>query len=231
MSEYWRNHYRTSVARNASSPLKQVGKTVSGVEVDIGQVNLIVEHICRTLRLGKNDYLVDLGCGNGMLTVRLAAFVSRALGLDFTEGMLAYARGFNSSENLDYRQVDLTSLTDHALPAANKFTMYEVIQHLEVVEFEALIDALGRKSMDAALFLGGIPDREKLRSFYDTEEKYSFYLEREKSGAPHLGRWWVEEEVMEVGTKAGWLVKRIEQPAGLYTSHYRFDALLTRNSG
>jgi len=201
------------------------------VEVDSGQVELIVEHIRRTLRLVKSDYLLDLGCGNGLLTVRLTDFVSKALGLDFTEELLMYAREFNSSKNLDYRLVDLKTIADYALPVANKFSMYEVVQHLEVDDLEAMIGVLGRRSSDAALFLGGIPDRERLRSFYDTEEKYSFYLEREKAGAPHLGRWWLEEEVQEVGTRAGWLVQRIEQPASLYTSHYRFDALLTKKNG
>jgi SAM-dependent methyltransferase len=64
------------------------------------------------LQLGK-PYLdtslpmIDLGCGSGRQTARLAESFARVVGVDIAEHALALARRDNNVENVEYRRVDL----------------------------------------------------------------------------------------------------------------------------
>jgi methylase of polypeptide subunit release factors len=52
-----------------------VGKTVNGQEIPESQVGLIVENIANVLRLNAKDSVIDLCCGNGLITRQLAPLV------------------------------------------------------------------------------------------------------------------------------------------------------------
>lgn len=228
MCDYWLAHYTNSASTHFDSPLKQVGKTINGIEVEENQIALIVEHIAKALALTSTDTLFDLCCGNGLLTVRLAEYVGSVTGIDFTEGLLEVARKRHSRSNLCYRRADVLALSAEQVAPANCFVMYEALQHLTVKQFGQLMGSLGELPVGTRFFIGGIPDQRCLHDFYNTDEKFRFYQEREQVGCSHLGRWWLEEEVREQGVKAGYIMTTLVQPVGLYTAYYRFDALLEK---
>jgi SAM-dependent methyltransferase len=58
--------------------------------------------------------MIDLGCGSGRQTVRLAESFSRVIGVDIAEHALAIARRDNAVENVEYRRVDLLDLGEVA---------------------------------------------------------------------------------------------------------------------
>lgn len=228
LSEYWQQHYEKASSDFKESPLKQIGKTVNGSEVREAQLNLITSQIAGQLGLQRSDCLADLGCGNGVLTVRFANIVRRVKGLDFTDGLLSYARAYNKSRNLEYIKSDLRQIDQELLDDVNVLVMYEVLQHLSVTDFSVLLSSLWKLDRGARFLIGGIPNKEKIKSFYNTDRKYLYYLECERAGKPHLGRWWAEPELKEIAASFGWVASCIPQPAGLYTSHYRFDSLLVK---
>ena len=63
-----------------------------------------LRHVCRKLRLGKDDYLLDVGCGWGALA-RLAAreFGTRVLGITLSQEQLVLARERVRAEKLQDR--------------------------------------------------------------------------------------------------------------------------------
>ena len=57
-----------------------------------------------------------------------------------------------------------------------KLYAYEVLQHLQAAEFESFLQGAARQLQGkVVLFLGSIPDRGKLRAFYDTAERWTLY--------------------------------------------------------
>ena len=228
MHDYWLMHYSGSALIHSGNPLKQVGKTVNGVEVGENQITLIVEHIASALDLAAADTLFDLCCGNGLLTVRLAEYAGSVTGFDFTQELLEIACKQHRRPNLYYQLVNVLALSAQQLASANRFCMYEALQHLTVEQFDQLMGNLRQLPAGTRFFIGGIPDLQRLRDFYDTDEKFRFYQEHEQAERPHLGRWWLEEEVLKAATVAGYSMKTLTQPEGLYTAHYRFDALLEK---
>ena len=96
MSSYWKNYFDSISKQFDGSPLKQVGKTINGEEVPELQIKLIVENITEVLRLTSSDSVIDLCCGNGLITRRLAPLVKEVVGVDFTLGLIDAAKRYNS---------------------------------------------------------------------------------------------------------------------------------------
>lgn len=227
-SNFWRQHYERVFLNNPLSPLKQTGKTVNGLEVGEDQLSLIVTQIVNCLGLNNTDHLLDFGCGNGLLTARLSKRARKVIGVDFTDSLLTYARHNNCYENIEYIRSDILDVSPDLLDNISSLVMYEVLQHLDLAEFRKLIANLDTLKSGSRFFIGGIPDMDRIKSFYDTDVKYDYYLTCELEGRPHLGRWWLESELTNISADMRWDIKYFKQPNLLYTSHYRFDAVMVK---
>jgi 2-polyprenyl-3-methyl-5-hydroxy-6-metoxy-1,4-benzoquinol methylase len=62
----------------------------------------------RLLRLSKGGRLLDIACGNGVTSRRLAAMGASVVGIDFSETLIEIARKRHSGPEIDYRVVDAT---------------------------------------------------------------------------------------------------------------------------
>jgi cyclopropane fatty-acyl-phospholipid synthase-like methyltransferase len=225
---YWQR-LPASEPRDVSEALRQVGKTRFGVPIDAAQIRTLVDHIGGTLELDGSDRALDLGCGNGFLTSRLAGRTGEILGLDFSPPLLAVARACYAPSNVRYELADLADVGHDVVPPLrfNKAWSCEVLQHLEAPAVRGLLGKLREALADGfRILLCGIPERSRIRAFYDTPERWERYRRNLASGTEQIGRWWERSEILEAARNAAMTAEIVEQPAGLYTSHYRFDALL-----
>jgi len=230
IGSYWHNYYTNLAVKYNNFPLKQVGKTISGQEISRDQVDLILQQIVTHLKLSTKDKLVDLCCGNGVLSSCLASYSASIIGIDFVKELIEFAIAHNSCNNVSYICNDILKVDPKIFNESNLFLMYEGLQYLDPVQFFSLLNRLHRSNDELTIFIGGVPDRERLHNFYDTDEKFKFYLECERIGRPHLGRWWLQDEIKHAAKKAGYNFFLISQPAKLYTANYRFDILLERRA-
>jgi len=228
MSSYWKNQYDSMSNQFYGSLLKQVGKTVNGQEIPESQVKLMVENIANVLRLSAKDSIVDLCCGNGLITRQLAPLVKWVVGVDFTLGLIDAAKRYNSVHNIEYIHSDVLCLDPKYFVGSGKIIMYEALQHFSPEQVGYLLDALSSLESGSLIFFGSIPNREKLSAYYDTEEKYMFYKQRESEGRPHIGRWWLMSEIEQLASAHGFKVTFLLQMPTLYTAYYRFDVLLEK---
>ncbi len=226
MNSYWKNHYDSIDADD--SPLKQVGKTVNGQEVSEHQIKLIVDNVANVLRLSARDSVVDLCCGNGLITRQLAPLVKEVVGVDFSSGLIVAAKRYHGFHNIIYVTSDVLNLNAKYFSGLKKIIMYEALQLLSEQEFGILLDELKGLASGSLIFFGGVPNKEKLRVYYDTEEKFAFYMQRESEGRSHMGRWWLIDEIERLITPHGFKATFLPQEPTLYTAYYRFDVLLER---
>lgn len=228
MKNYWKNHYDSISKQFDGSLLKQVGKTVNGREIAEIQVQLIVENAANVLQLNVKDSVVDLCCGNGLITRQLAPLVEKVVGVDFTQGLIDTAKRYNAFYNIEYVNSDVLSLDSEYFLGLKKIVMYEALQHFSEQQFGILLDELKNLAAGSLVFFGSIPNREKLSAYYDTEKKFAFYMQCENEGRPHIGRWWLMDEIERLVSTRCFKLTFLPQEPALYTAYYRFDVLLEK---
>jgi SAM-dependent methyltransferase len=232
----WRSVWR-SVGRAPSGEvddaLRQVGKTVLGVPVPEEQLAIIVAAITANLDLGPDDHVIDLGCGNGVLTERIARIVTSVEGVDVSSNLIEDAKAYRNPPNVRDRVADLAheSVPGPTGAATAKWYAYEVLQHLAVDEADRLLARVADAApAPARVFFGSIPDRDRLEAFYDTPERMGRYRRMVAAGNEQIGTWWVPSEIASLARARGFTCRMLPQDPSLYTAHYRFDALLTRGT-
>lgn len=228
MNSYWKNHYDSISRQFDGSLLKQVGKTVNGQEIPEHQVRLIVENIANVLRLNSSDSVIDLCCGNGLITRQLAPLVKNIVGVDYTIGLIDAANKYNSFPNIEYVNSDVLHLDPKYFSGLRKIVMYEALQHFSPEQLVKLLDELSCLGLGSLVFFGSIPNQEKLNVYYDTKEKLAYYMQRESEGKPHIGQWWMMEEIERLVSTRGFKATYLAQEPTLYTAYYRFDVLLEK---
>ncbi|MFV1990357.1 MAG: class I SAM-dependent methyltransferase [Acidimicrobiales bacterium] len=224
----WREHWRGIAPETSATTddcLRQVGKTVLGEPVHSNHIATILATVAEQLSLVPLDVVVDLGCGNGLLTARIADQVSRVVGIDVSDSLIKTARSVNARSNCSYHTGDLAALGELPLTNVSKAYSYEVFQHLSGDEVRSLLSFLLSRFDEGLLFFAGsIPDRLLLHSFYDTPARWSQYQQRHANGTEQIGHWWERGELNDVCSDLGLKCTPTDQAPTLYTSHYRFDA-------
>ncbi len=225
--DYWKEHFDENAAKFRNSLFKQVDMTVNGKEADDIQVDLRVKKIIDNLSLKNSNILLDICCGNGLITSRLADYVSYIYAVDFSEGLINIANSINKKQNINYMTGNIVSLNYSKFKDANKICMPSCFQYLLVDEAKVFMKNLSVLNNIYA-YISNIPDKERIWNYYDTEEKKAFYFRREKEGKPHMGTWWDKKEVERIAIDNGFKCKFLDIDKSLNTSHYRFDILLNK---
>lgn len=207
----------------------QVRRTINGRPVDDDQIALIVRAVEEALNLKRDDYLLDLCCGNGFLSDRFFALCKGGVGVDFSDVLVQTARehfGENPSREFVCSDVLTFALEEPRPERFSKILCYGSLQYLPDELVARLLDALQRRFVRVTRFMiGNHVDREKLGEFF-YERSYVQGIEDETVSA--LGRWRTESELRRLAEAAGWRVTFSRMPGEFYGARYRFDAVLSR---
>ncbi|OOG48537.1 class I SAM-dependent methyltransferase [Rhodanobacter sp. C01] len=228
MSNYWKDLYDTNADKFTDSPLKQVGRTINGAEEGASQIELTIETVRQVLRLDETDRVVDLCCGNGLITEVIASGVASVIGVDFSEKLIEHARRRGVASNVQYLTRDVSALEPSFFAEANKVCMLVSVQHLNSSEVSRLLRTLAESPSIEAVFIASVPDADRLSAFYDDERKMAYYLEREAEGRPHMGTWWSQQQIQALVEEVGLRVRFLAQHTGLTSAYYRYDCLIER---
>lgn len=228
MGRDWQRYWNSRERVQSPHPLQHVGKTVQGKPVDPGTLDLMVNDIVEALSMESADIVLDLCCGNGLLTHRCAKFCESITGVDFSEPLLDVARREFSGNNVGYVFADVLRLPGELLSSGlSKIYMYEALQHFETADVDRLLrDLRGSSAGDAPIFFGSVPDAERIWNFYDTPARREEYRERTRQGVEPLGHWWRVDELRALAEGNDYVLEVREPDPRLHVAHYRMDALL-----
>jgi len=215
-----------STSNDFNNFLIQVGKTYLGKTITEREFKLIIISIIEALNIGDKNEVLDLGCGNGLITNEIAEYAKDIIGFDLNEDMLTVANKHHKKDNIEYVLSNIMDI-DFTQYNAEKFYMYEVLQNLEYNMLRKLLQKISNQKESFTLFLASIPDQERILSFYHTQErkKYLFKELLEKNQS-HFGNWWYKEHIMQICEDLDLSLKIKDQDPALHTSHYRFDVLI-----
>lgn len=227
----WQEHWATFPTNfGPDEYLRQVGKVWHGEPITRDQIERLVADVLGKLDLGPEDSLLDLCCGNGLLTHRLAPACTRVVGVDFSAPLLDVARRAHPLGTGTYARASALDIA--GLELGGPFTRvlcYEALQHFSPWELGPLLDAvLAQASDDVVILLGSVPDERRKWSFYRTPAYRADYLERLKRGEEAIGTWWAPVLVQDACDARGLRMEILEQDPDLHTAHYRFDCRIRK---
>ena len=208
MNNKVQQYYCERINKNESNNfLWQVGKTVNGKVVSEDHLEIIIKTIINRLKLNKNDNLLDVGCGNGLLTKKIAEYVFSATGVELTPELFEIANKYNLGNNIRYINDNILKFDEKDTKKYSKVYLYEVIQHLNYQEANELFYKLNEITVsNATIFIGGVLDVEKKWEFFDSEERRGVYFTSLLSGGSSLGTWYYKGFFKFLAEKHGFYV-------------------------
>jgi len=218
--------YYDEAVKGSDNRFKQVHKTQFGEPVGPEVIEIIANTVLDKLAITKEDTVVELGSGNGLVAEAICASCQRLYGIELNENLLAVALK-TIPANIEYFPGDILVFENDIIKNAKCF-LYEVLQLLTYQDLRILLQHVMSGLQAKSLFIGGVPDINKLFNFYNTEENRAFYYRCIERGDSPMGTWWDRGFIEFVAGDLGLRAEVSEQSPELYTHHYRFDVLITR---
>ena len=89
---------------------RQVGLSVDGQPYNSRQVEENTRRIASAIDIQPDDAVLDICCGNGLFTEKLAPLCARIVGVDFSEPLIDIARRYHQPANVEYLVSDARRL-------------------------------------------------------------------------------------------------------------------------
>lgn len=206
----------------------QVGRTVANKPLDNEIIEKIVARIVQILDLQAEDILLDVCCGNGMISHHLAKYCKAVIGVDISSEQISLAKQFNSAENISYFVADATKLSEVIHNQANKINLYFSFQYIDTQEKGERTLAEMKKCLlaNGKILIGDVPEKEKRMRFYTSLRSKIWYVYYELRKKNPMGKFWHYKEMLHIAQKTGFTIEKIAQPEEFPYSHYRCDYLL-----
>ena len=225
---YYRYHDQAK-ARASDDFLGQVSRTINGKPIEPEQHEMIVRAISNGLEISADDVVLDLCCGNGLLSDRIFQQCLGGVGVDFSDYLIDVARQhFLDGNTREFVLSDVVAYvgTSNDTTQFTKALCYGSFAYLDFGDAESLLrNVHDRYPNISRIFIGNLPDKSRLQEFYYDRE-YVPGIEDNHDTA--IGIWRTEEEVAGLAQQTGWRSAVVRMPNDFFASYYRYDAILTR---
>jgi cyclopropane fatty-acyl-phospholipid synthase-like methyltransferase len=225
----WRSYWAEAVSRTGPEEFAaQVGYTISGQPLDAVHHDMIEQAVRENLAIVSSDCVLDLCCGNGIVTKRIAALARHIYGVDFSPALIEVARQHFSGSDITYICRSATELgsVDVRGDRITKVYMLAALQYFTEETVPTLMSTIGELSGGKApVYFTDIPDIDHLWDFYNTAERRAEYQRRRAAGTEAIGTWWSKQTLTELLERSGYTVHIVLQDMARFGAHYRFDLL------
>lgn len=225
-NNYWVEYWQKDNIVNKANEHEKVGRTIKGKPISEAAWKKTLTEIFNNLNLTKDDRVIDLGAGSGSITFPCSKKVNHIIAVDISEQLLS---NIPKNKNLSIIKKDIRDL-NFDKESFDKIIFNFAIQHFSDKEVIELSSKLYYWLNEGGLiYIGDIPDRNKLFTFYNNPERKKALINSILNDKPIIGNWFNKQFLKEVFKHAGFkkvIIKK--QPSYFINSHYRFDILLTK---
>ena len=225
MSKYWEKYWKSI---DSTKNQESIGRTKFGKVIKDKDFQSEIDFIAERLELKTNDVLVDLCAGNGLVTNKLLEYVSRVVAIDYSKPLL---------DNFVNRSLNITKICqnvkefDFSELRYSKLVWYFSIQHFSYSEVTIILKRMLKGlSSGGKIYIGDIPDYDKIWEFYSKPEYKAFYFEKLLRSEEHIGTWFERDFFVHLLDFLGYNSKFeiINKPENHFNSSSRFDLLITK---
>jgi ubiquinone/menaquinone biosynthesis C-methylase UbiE len=226
----WKAFWNDSPQVREADSCRQVGRTVRGAAYSERQIEVLVARLLAFLEPGPEKTLLDLACGNGLLTRRLATHFRKVTAVDFSKPLIEVAKSQFGQDNVEYVIGDVIDLD----VGSNRYDCVLVsaaLQFLNPRQARRLFRQLRIVVTDGGrIVLGDVADRDRIWSFYrglSGRLRYGVEVIRQR---PTIGHWWSPSALRRLAHEEGWTISIHYQNAEHPNHYFRYDAVLERRS-
>jgi len=224
---FWQEYPKRSLNLDE---FQQVGKTKHQKRINEDQFGILIDDIVNKLELSEEDFLLDLCCGNGLITKELSKKNKKVVGVDFSFPLIEHAKKYNNKANMDFVEYDIKDIENVSAKfnGVTKVLCYEALAFFNEDEFLKLIDDIRSITEGVALvYFASVLDYSKRFNFFNTfRRKLLYYKIKFTSIDFGLGYWWKMKAIEKICRKRKIELELFEQNELLHTSHFRTDILL-----
>ena len=208
---------------------EQVRPHAIGRPIDEGQIELTLDAIEDYLALEPADFLLDLACGNGALSGRLATRCATLHGVDVSEALIRIAAAyFGAPPRITFETDDIADYVERE-PNPARFTKvlcYGSFPYLTRHSASRVLDTLARRFRNVGtVFVGNLPDLDRVRALCPGRDPADPDL---FNPLAETGIWRTPAQFIHLARQWGWHATLTTMPPTFYAAHYRYDATLTR---
>lgn len=185
--------------------------------------------IIELLSISNKDDVLDVCCGNGLITKEISTHCNSITGVDFSDSLLDFANKNSAGDTIIYSKQDALNLS-----FANKFDKAYLafsFQYFESYEHgkKAIENILMHLKPGGKLLLTDLPDKSRWGNFYNSLPKKLFYLKQKLFGNEPMGKFWSETELNKICQELNLKGSKISQTKEMPYSYYRFDWMIETN--
>ncbi len=226
-SDYWQKYWESHNNLDNEDPQKQVARTKFGIPILKDDWNKTCEHILTQIKADPTDTLLDVCCGNGLLSAYLIDYVHEIYAIDYSKKLFnnfvvdndRIIKVFSDVQNFDYKSCHF-----------NRVIMYFAAQHFNESFLLSIVKKIYENMMEGGLFLiGDIPDIDRKWGFFNRPEFREFYFSNLEKAQPAIGTWYDKLFFKYLAEYIGFRDIIIQdQPQFMLNSSHRFDVILKK---
>lgn len=222
--KYWREHWEKHEKLNHLNPQRQVARTKLGEPISEENWRLSCEYIIQQIQPNSNNVVLDLCCGNGLLTACLIDQVDAVVAVDFSQKLLD--NFIVRSDRIKVLNRDILTY-DFGKGKFDRILLYYAAQHFSESSMVQILRKAHRALKNGGIFLvGDIPDVSRKWSFYSSMEYRGFYFSNLERNQYPVGTWFDTQFFQYAGEYLGYKHVDIQdQPNFMLNSNHRFDVI------
>ncbi len=219
----WKKFWDKSATENSDDVIGQVQRK------DVASTMLTVNHIVRNLEIKPIDKVLDVCCGNGIITQLISLKCDSIVGVDQSENLL------KTAEN-DYKELNISYVNC----SAKKISKVLEKQSFDKIYLQFSFQYFDKKNEgkkvikellkclkpNGKIFIGDITNHHKMFTFFNTPMKKLRYLKHRIEGRNGMGKFWKVSELDAICKTLNVKGTFLQQPKELPYAYYRFDYLI-----
>ena len=217
----WKEFWEKS-SSNTKDRLNQVQRS------DENELKVTSVHIADKLELKSTDAVLDVCCGNGVLTNMISNNVQKIVGVDFSENLINNAR--SNYPYIEFHQADAEDLSKLDIVFFDKIYLQFSYQYFSQPNQgkKVIAEMLKLLKSGGLIFIGDIPNHEKKWNYYNTFLKRFYRITSVWRGKNEMGKFWKKEELDSICAELNVKGNYIKQDEKLPYFDYRFDYLIKK---
>lgn len=188
------------------------------------------EHIKKMLDINSNDLILDVCCGNGLLTNIISENCSEIIGVDQSEKLIEVANSLFKNKTCSFITSSVIEIPNRIHQIFDKIYLEFSFQYFDQKDDGSNVIKTMLKVLkpDGLLFIGDIPEKGKEGKLYNSFIKKIYRQLAKLKRKDTMGKFWSPDEISAICKTLKVKGRKITQPKNMPYSHYRFDFLIQK---